>query len=96
MTNQRFLALCLVSPLFHPVYSGAATQFKRYLLGLGKRGFRTRVLSQTPEPHLAKASQMEVNWNSVRSGSMLPVEIVGDVPVYRVKVPDAGSIQRNA
>lgn len=87
--------LCLASHLFYPVFSGAASRFLRYLPGLKARGIHTRVFAGSPTLSVARASGVEVTWQTYRPGAMLPVEMVDGVPVHRVRLPDSGSIQRN-
>lgn len=87
--------LCLASRLFYPVFAGAALRFLRYLPGLKAHDVYTRVFTGTSTLSLARASDVEVTWQSYRPGEMLPVEMVNGMPVYRVKLPDAGSIRQS-
>jgi glycosyltransferase involved in cell wall biosynthesis len=80
--------------LFYPAYSGAALRFLRYLPGLKARGIQGYVFSGTPALDRAKASDLAVTWTGNRYGEILPLESINGIPVYRVRLPDAGSFQR--
>lgn len=87
--------VCLASQLFYPIYSGSGFQFLQYLPGLQARKVQVRVFTGTPTLSVAQASSVEVTWQACRPGEMLPMEMVRGVPVHRVRLPDAASIQRS-
>jgi glycosyltransferase involved in cell wall biosynthesis len=89
------IELCVAAQLFYPVYAGGSLQFLHYLPGLKARQVHARVFAGTPILSMAQLSGVEVTWQARRPGEMLPMEMVNGVPVHRVRLPDASSIQRS-
>lgn len=87
--------LCLASRLFHPIYSGGALRFKRYLPGLHARGVKTTVFTSTPTQARLKAFGDPDRWQDAVMGSVLPVTMVEDTPVYRLSHAENGLRRRD-
>ncbi len=84
------IKLCLASRFYHPIYSGGAQRFRRYLPGLRNRNIKTRVFTGTPTLKRAKAFNTQITWQDASVGQMMPLQITDDVPVHRLRLPDAG------
>lgn len=87
--------LCLASRFYYPVYAGGAMRFRRYLPGLRARGVKTRVFTGTPARQRLAAFGTEPTWSPGKPGEMLPVELVDDVPVHRLQLPEASGRRRD-
>jgi len=86
--------LCLVSPIFYPTYGGSALRFMRYLPGFRQRHIDCRVLTGTPLAEDAATPENRELWSRYQPGQMLPVELVNDTPLHRVRLPDNNGPQR--
>ncbi len=87
--------LCLASRLFHPIYSGGALRFKRYLPGLRTRGIQVSVFTSTPTSARLKAFGDLNHWQDATAGSVLPITMVENTPVYRLRHSETGLRRRD-
>lgn len=90
------LKLCLAHPVFYPTFGGGSLRFLRYQPGLAKRDIQTRVLTGTPRAKDATHPDAPIDWLHRDVGEMLPIESVEGVPVHRVRLPDATSVERTS
>ena len=88
------ITVCLASEKFYPAFAGGAIRFLRYLPGLRARGINVQIFCGTPTTLKARVVGAEATWKSRRNGEMLPVEMLNDVPVHRVRLPDSKSPRR--
>jgi len=85
--KQDRITVCLASQHFYPTFTGAGIRFQRYAPGLRARGVDMRVFTRTPE---VSDSPLV---GALRSGALLPVEHLDDLPIQRVQLPQ-GSERR--
>lgn len=88
------LRLTLSSFSFHPVYSGPALRFQRYLPGFQARSVQTEVFSATPTPSELATSGFTPDWQAVPVGDLLPVRTIHEAAVYCLRLPDEDSDRR--
>jgi glycosyltransferase involved in cell wall biosynthesis len=66
----------------------------RYLPGLRKRQVNTQVFTGTPTADRAKDFDSEITWQSYKTGTITPQEMIEGTAVYRVRLPDGMTRRR--
>jgi glycosyltransferase involved in cell wall biosynthesis len=93
MSSEK-VKLCLATQHFYPTHGGAQLRFLRYLPGLINRGINAYVLTGTPKGKKAFDSESIGNWRQLAIGEFLPPTRLNGAPVYRVRLPEEGSLRR--
>jgi len=79
--KQDRIKVCLASQRFYPTFTGSGIRFQRYAPGLRARGVDIQVFAGTPEV----SDRPSVG--PFKSGELLPVEYLEDLPIQRVQLP---------
>lgn len=88
------IRVCLATPSFYPAFSGAALRFQRYAPMLSARGIDLEVFCATPTAVKAGMAGISASPEEFEVGQLLPREVVDDLPVHRIFLPEAVSRRR--
>ncbi len=89
------IRLCLASTHFFPTHGGAQLRFLRYIPGLRKRHVLTQVLAGTPKQKKQVHAGLSQETGSGREDLGLEGDLIGQVPIQRVNIPDQAGWRRS-
>ncbi len=92
--KRKGTVLLLSAPYLFPAKGGAELRFSRYLPGLQKRGLICRLISGTPQLNKLTEEDRCSDWFDMKVGDILPIEYLGEAPVYRIRLPNEPSADR--